>query len=706
MTTCKPLLVELGTEELPPKNLQQLASALAQQLQQHLVEQQLLPRQTQTEQAATVQWYATPRRLAVLLPAVRNKQPIIFSERRGPAVAAAFAADGTPSRAALGFARSCGVEVAALQRLLTDKGEWLVYRQQQPGRKASELIPEALTAALAKLPIARRMRWGNGEAEFVRPVHWVVLLHGKAVVNGRFYGIKAGRKTYGHRFHHPQAIRLEHPDQYLQALRKPGRVMADFAERRKKITQQIHKLAAVTAGRAVLDAALLDEVTALVEWPKALLGEFDSEFLKVPSEALVSAMADHQKYFHLVDVDGRLLPVFIAISNLDTRSVSGVRTGNERVLRARLSDAQFFWQTDRKHSLASRYPALGSLLLHKKLGSVQDKSERMQRLSAHIAACLDLDSKACERAAFLAKCDLNTEMVGEFPDLQGIMGRYYAQADGESEVVAAAVASHYLPRHAGDRIPEQPVGQVVAIADKLDSLLGLFAAGEISTGDKDPYALRRAALGLLRIMIEGTLELDLDDLLEYAVAAYAEQGFVVSAKTRQQTLRFIEDRYAALYAAQGYPGDVVSAVLACQVHTPADFARRLQAVHKFRQRPEAASLAAANKRIGNILKKTTIPEAARVQVARLVEPAEQQLEQSISRLQEQVTPLLAAGDYVAVLAKLAGLREVVDRFFDQVMVMVEEPEVRNNRLALLQQLSALFLQIADISQLRIEVPCT
>ncbi|HED15080.1 MAG TPA: glycine--tRNA ligase subunit beta [Gammaproteobacteria bacterium] len=698
MIGCKPLLFELGTEELPPKNLQQLASTLAEQLQQNLNALQLLP-----EQVAAPHWYATPRRLAVLLPAVRNKQPMVLSERRGPAVTAAFTATGEPSRAAQGFARSCGVEVADLQRLITDKGEWLVDRKRQPGKKASELVPEAITVALKKLPIARRMRWGEGDAEFVRPVHWVVLLHGKTVIKGQFYGIRAGRKTYGHRFHAPEAIKLEHPGQYLQALRKPGKVIADFSARRQKIEKQIHKLTAVATGQAVVTKALLDEVTALVEWPKAILGAFDPEFLKVPAEALVSAMADHQKYFHLIDTDGKLLPAFITICNIDTRSVAQVRHGNERVLRARLSDARFFWQTDRKHSLASLYSSLESLLFHKNLGSVQDKSQRLQQLAVVIASSLGVDASLCKRAAMLAKCDLNTEMVGEFPDLQGTMGRYYALADGEPDAVAEAISTHYLPRHAGDTIPTDRVGQVLAIADKLDTLLGLFAVGEIPTGDKDPYALRRAALGLLRIMTEAGLALDLEDLLHNAATAYAEQAFVVTGQVRMQTRQFIEDRYPALYVAQGYPGDGIQAVLACQVHSPVDFEHRLKAVNDFRKRPEAAALAAANKRIANILKKTTVPTTS-VQAARLVEPAEQQLYQSLMILQREVRPLLAAGEYVEVLGKLAGLRGVIDRFFDEVMVMVDDLEVRNNRLSLLQQLAALFLNVADITHLRIDTP--
>ncbi len=706
MKACKPLLFELGTEELPPKNLQQLATTLAEQLQRLLIEQQLLP-----EQAAAAQWYATPRRLAVLLPAVRSKQPAILSERRGPAVAAAFTADGQPSPAALGFARSCGVEVTALQRLVTAKGEWLVDRKKQPGKKAGDLIPEAIATALKKLPIARRMRWGEGEAEFIRPVHWVVLLHGKTVIKSEFYGVKTGRKTYGHRFHYPQAIRLEYPDAYLANLYKPGKVVADFNARRESIQKQVRKLAAATTGQAVVEKALLDEVTGLVEWPRAILGEFDPQFLEVPAEALVSAMADHQKYFHLIDDNGQLLPAFITISNIQTRAATQIRLGNQRVLRARLSDARFFWETDRKHSLASLYPTLGSLLFHHRLGSVQDKSKRMQQLAASIAASLGVDKALCERAALLAKCDLNTEMVGEFPDLQGIMGRYYALADGEPSTVAEAISGHYLPRHAGDAIPETRIGQVVAIADKLDSLAGLFAAGELPTGDKDPYALRRAALGLLRILTEGGLELDLATLLASAAKAYGEQvkegqanagkDIVISPKVQAQVLRFIEDRYLALYSAEGYPGDAIAAVLACHVHKPVDFVRRLQAVHVFRQRPEAAALAAANKRIANILKKTTIPESA-VQKMLLQEPAEQQLHQALTQIQQQVAPLLATGAYVEVLEKLAGLREVVDRFFDEVMVMVDDEVIRDNRLALLQQLAGLFLQVADITHLRID----
>lgn len=684
------LLIEIGTEELPPKALTRLSAAFTASVVEGLDRAGLAH--------GEVHPYATPRRLALRVKALQTAQADRAVERRGPAVAAAFDEEGNATKAALGFAGSCGVAVEALETLESDKGAWLVYRSREAGRSTAELIPEIVERALAALPIPKRMRWGDRDAEFVRPVHWVVLLLGAAVIEATILGLKADRTTRGHRFHHPQPLTLHAAGDYAALLESEGGVMPDFTTRRAAVAAQVHEAAAALGGRALVDDALLDEVTALVEWPTALAGRFEARFLALPAEALICTMKGNQKYFPVADAEGRLMPCFITVSNIRSTDPAQVVAGNERVIRPRLADAAFFWEQDRKRPLAARVEALKDVVFQDKLGSLYDKSARVADLAEQIARRCGGDSELARRGALLGKCDLLTEMVGEFPELQGIMGRYYALADGEPAELAAALDEQYRPRFAGDALPETLTGQALAIADRLDTLVGIFGIGQLPTGDKDPYALRRAALGMLRIVIEGRLELDLVDLLLTAARPYAKlfDGEEVSAAVYQ----FAMERLRAYYADGAIAPDAFEAVLARWPHNPCDFDRRLHAVTQFRKLPAAESLAAANKRIRNILRKTdeAIPETVDSAVLKL--PAERALASALVDMDQAVTPLLATGAYNEALTRLAALREPVDRFFDDVMVMDEDPALRRNRLALLSALRGLFLRIADLSQLQ------
>ncbi len=687
------LLVEIGTEELPPRALRSLSEALGEKFTAALGQAQLLE-----DRAAAYKVFASPRRLAVRVAAVRYHQPDQDQERRGPAVQAAFDEHGAPTRAALGFASSCGVAVEELQRLKTDKGEWLVHRQREAGRPAAALIPELLQQALGQLPVPRNMRWGDLEAEFVRPVHWLVLLHGERTVPAELLSVRAGRDTRGHRFHHPKPLRLKLPRDYEGALKKTGMVLADFGERRERIRASVMRLAAKEGGRAHIEEALLDEVANLVEWPEPVLGRFDEEFLDVPHEALVSTMQAHQKYFPVVDSKSRLLPCFITVSNIRSRRKAMVREGNERVVRARFADAQFFWNTDRKQKLESRVEALKDVVFHVRLGSLYDKMERVRRLAGHIAVQLGGDRAEAERAAYLAKGDLLSGMVGEFPELQGTMGRYYAAHDGEAKAVAEAIEEHYWPRFAGDLVPPSNAGRALSIADRLDTLTGIFAVGEIPTGEKDPFALRRAALGALRTMIEGRLDLDLPALLDEAVQSH--KSLPKAGEAADQVYEFMMERLRAYYADAGVRHDVFEAVRVCNPARPFDFGLRVNAVMAFLEMKEAASLTAANKRIRNILKQGRQLEWDHVSEVLLKEPAEKQLAAQVKALRMELLPLFEGGDYATAMKRLAALRPQVDAFFDAVMVMVDEEAVRDNRLALLSGLSELFLRVADLSKLQ------
>lgn len=684
------LLIEIGTEELPPKALASLAQAFETGIGEGLARAGLAN--------GGIRRFATPRRLAVLVEQLPARQPDRQLERRGPALSAAFGPDGNPTKAADGFARSCRVAVADLQRQETDKGAWLVHLSVEPGAPTAELIPGIVLAALAGLPIPKRMRWGDRDDEFVRPVHWAVLLFGDEVIPATILGVATGRETRGHRFHHPQPIRLTSPADYARQLAGEGWVIADFAERRAAVRAQAEAVAAELRGVAVIQPELLDEVTALVEWPVALAGNFERRFLAVPAEALISTMQDHQRYFPVVDAHGRLLPHFITIANLESRDPAQVRAGNERVIRPRFSDAEFFWDQDRKQPLAARMEGLKHVVFQQRLGTLADKSARVAALARLIASHSHGNPDRAERAARLAKCDLLTQMVQEFPELQGIMGRYYALHDQEAPDVAQALEEQYLPRFAGDRLPQTATGRALALAERLDTLTGIFAIGQGPSGARDPFALRRAALGVLRILIEGQLNLDLLTLLERAAAGF--EPAIRANSTVATVFEFVMDRLRGYYLDQGVRPDTFEAVLDCRPTRPLDFDRRVRAVNAFRQLPEAASLAAANKRIRNILKKveTALPFA--VQPDLLVEEAEQALAGRLVELSSEVVPLMDAGLYGEALNRLASLRQPVDAFFDQVLVMAEDPALRANRLALLNELGSLFLRVADFSRLQ------
>ncbi|HXH02706.1 MAG TPA: glycine--tRNA ligase subunit beta [Candidatus Competibacteraceae bacterium] len=690
MAEVRDLLIEIGTEELPPKALANLSEALEQGVVEGLRKAGLT--------FGTVSRYATPRRLALLVRELPVKQPDRTQERRGPALAAAYK-DGQPTPALLGFARSCGVDVTELRVQESGKGAWLVHLSHVPGAATAELVPGILQQALDTLPIPKRMRWGDSDAEFVRPVHWLVLLFGDELIPATLLGVAAGRVTYGHRFHHPAAIALPAPAAYAEMLERQGKVIADFAARRERIRAQAEAAAAQVGGCAVIREELLDEVTALVEWPVALTGRFEKRFLNVPQEALISTMQDNQKYFPVVDKNGRLLPHFIAISNLESRDPAQVVAGNERVIRPRFADAEFFWHQDRKLPLAERLEALKSVVFQQRLGSLHDKAERVAALARYIAIHSGGNPDWAERAGRLSKCDLLTSMVQEFPELQGIMGRYYARHDGEAEEVAQALEEQYHPRFAGDHLPLSATGRAVALADRLDTLVGIFAIGQAPSGAKDPFALRRAALGVLRILIAGGLELDLQELLAQAARHFPAELKAPAAVPA--VLEFLLERLRGYYLEQGFRLDEFEAVLECRPTRPLDFDRRIRAVAAFRKLPEAEALAAANKRIRNILKKLdgqTLPFQVRPEL--LTEEAEQRLAASLAELASEATPLMEGGLYEEALTRLAALREPVDGFFDDVMVMVEDAALRDNRIALLNELSSLFLRVADFSRLQ------
>lgn len=681
------LLLELGAEELPPKALDALSDAFAAGIEKGLQEAEI------PFQAVTA--YATPRRLAVQVTGLADKQPDREVERRGPALAAAFK-DGAPTKAAEGFARSCGVSVDDLIHLETDKGTWLGYREQQQGDSVQALLPEMVRKTLQSLPVPKNMRWGASRVEFSRPVHWLVALYGNEVIAAEALGLQASRTTYGHRFHAPDAIQLEHADDYLAALEN-AYVLADRQRRRERIREQVLAEAEVQEANAVIDEDLLVEVSGLVEWPVALTGSFDERFLEVPAECLISSMKANQKYFHLLDDQGKLKPLFITISNIESQDPDQVISGNEKVIRPRLADAAFFYDTDRKHTLASRIPQLESVVFQQQLGTLADKARRSTAIATFIAERIQGDVAHAQRAVALAKCDLVTEMVLEFPELQGIMGRYYAEQDGEPAEVAQALEEQYLPRFASDAIPQSLTGQALALADRLDTLVGIFGIGQRPTGAKDPFALRRASIGVLNILVKGELNLDLRELLQ--VAADQHQNLPKADGLVEDVLTYMLDRFRAWGQEEGISAEMYLAVRARPVTKPLDFARRLRAVKAFAQREEAAALAAANKRVSNILSKQEHDGSTQVEASLLQEAAEKALFEAVTASQQQVAPLFAKGDYQQALDALATLREPVDAFFDQVMVMADDDAIRRNRLALLASLQALFLEVADISQL-------
>ncbi len=691
MTGTSDLLIEIGTEELPPKALRRLGTAFADEIRVGL-EKQSLP-------LKSCQWLASPRRLAVVIRDLAVAQQDREVVKRGPAVNAAFDKDGKPTPAAQGFARSCGTSMENLETMETDKGKWLSHRAMEQGAATAALLPAIIDTALTRLPVPKRMRWGSGEAEFARPVHWVVVLLGTDVVPCAPLGIAAGRTTRGHRFHHPGTLSIPAPADYLRLLRDPGHVLVDFDARMELIAEQVRSAAQAAGGQAQIDPALLEEVAALVEWPVAITGTFDERFLELPREVLVAAMQGHQKYFPLLDRDGaKLLPRFIAIANIDSTEPAQIRRGNERVIRPRFADAAFFWERDSAMYLTDRAPALAQVVYQKQLGTLADRTERVAKLCRYMATELQADADAAERAAQLAKCDLLTEMVGEFPELQGIMGRYYALHDGVPETIAEAIDEQYRPRFAGDKLPATRTGQILAVADKLDTVLGIFAIGQPPTGEKDPYGLRRAALGCLRILTECELNLDLELCLRDAAQYFPPA--LKAADAVPAVFEFMQERLRRYYLDQGTRPDIFEAVLARRPTRPLDFYQRLRAVTEFSQRPEAASLAAANKRIRNILRQAGDAAPAAIDEHLIQQGAERDLMVALHATGQRVRPLLARDDYMETLSTLAALHTVVDAFFDQVLVMSDDEAVRRNRLALLAQLSDLFLRTADISCLQ------
>jgi glycyl-tRNA synthetase beta chain len=690
MTPSRDLLIEIGTEELPPKALRRMRDALQASLDTLLDENRLAHGSSHA--------YATPRRLALLIRDVPVAQPDREVTKRGPALKAAFDADGNPTKPAEGFARSCGVTVSELEELQTDKGSWLVYHSTESGQASSEVIPGLVEKALKTLPMPKRMRWGNSEIEFVRPLHWIVLLFGNEAISSNVLGIDSGRYSRGHRFHRNEAIAVATADAYEQTLQQDGMVEVDMVRRRDSIRTQVMEAGAALGGQALIDAALLDEVTALVEWPVAISGSYDPHFLEVPAEALISSMQDHQKYFPVVDEHGKLLPHFITVANIASKDPQQIKAGNERVIRARLEDAVFFWNQDRKQTLHSRGVQLDGMTFQKRLGSLGDKQTRIAAIATALADQLGFNVEQVQRAAALCKCDLVTSMVFEFPDLQGIMGRYYALHDGEDEAVASALDEQYQPRFAGDTLPASETGQLLAIAERLDTLVGIFAIGQTPTGDKDPFGLRRSALGMLRILIEKQLDLDLRAFIDTAASNFP--AALDAASIGDPLFSFMMDRLRAWYLDAGYDVHVFEAVLARQPRRPLDFDQRMRAVRAFRALPEADSLAAANKRIRNILRKSDTAIPASYDATLLQEPAEKALAVALQDLDRQTRPLFEQRDYTNALCQLAALQAPVDTFFDDVMVMADDVALRDNRLALLQSLSELFLQVADISLLQ------
>lgn len=683
------LLIEIGTEELPPKSLRQLAEAFREGMDTQLSELGL--------NHQGVQWYASPRRLGLIVQQLEEKQQDKIVEKRGPATKAAFDSEGNPTKAALGWARGCGIEINQAERLTTDKGEWLLHRANVSGKYVSELIIDAINKALAKLPIPKPMRWGAHKTQFIRPVHSATVLFGEQLIAGEILGKQVTNKLQGHRFHHPEWVEVDHADTVLAKL-KDAYVIADYETRKAMIRNQI-EAAAIKAGATVaIDEDLLEEVTSLVEWPVTLSASFDEQFLQVPAPALIYTMKDDQKYFPLLNQQGELINQFLFVSNIESKDPSVVISGNEKVVRPRLADAQFFYETDKKKSLESRLASLQSVLFQKQLGTLKDKSERIAALSGFIAEQLGADKALAERAGLLSKTDLMTEMVMEFPEVQGVMGMYYARHDNEPEAVALAQNEQYMPRFSGDELPSSLISCAVALADKFDTLVGIFGINQAPKGDKDPFALRRAAIGALRIMVEKQLPLDIHLIVAKAQDLFADK--LSNDKVGEDVFEFMLGRFRTWYQEQGIAVDVIQAVLARKPANPHDFDLRVKAVSHFRSLEPAEALAAANKRVSNILSKNAITADLELNPALLQEPAEQALGEQVVHYQQKLAPLYQQGEYQQALSELAQIRQVVDNFFDNVMVMADDEAIKNNRLALLNQLQQLFLQVADISVLQ------
>ena len=690
MTETKDLLIEIGTEELPPKSLKRLATAFMDEACKLL--------ETEGLNFSTASWYATPRRLALEIIELDVAQEDKAQQRRGPALNVAFDTSGKPTKATEGFAHSCGVTVDQLEQLQTDKGSWLIFNTVIKGKQTGEIIPALIETALSRLPIAKRMRWGNSEVEFVRPVKWILLLFGNKTIDCKIMGVTSGNVSYGHRFHSPETIEIKDSKDYRNVLKQKGQVIVDFNERLDLIQAQVTKLAEKNKGRALIDPDLLDEVTALVEWPVSFVGEFKTDFLKLPKEVLIATMQDHQRYFPVVDKQEKLLPCFISVANIESKEPSLVKQGNERVIQPRLSDAAFFWERDLKKGLATRTDSLQKVVYQQKLGTLGDKQERLIKIVTYLATEANAHIDFAKRAAELCLCDLLSEMVFEFPELQGTMGKYYAEAEGENEIVAIALEEFYKPRFSGDTLPANKEAQCLALSEKIDSLVGIFAIGKAPTGDKDPFALRRSAIGLLRIIIECELDIDLRELLQNTADSFPKE--IKAKDCLDDVYNFLMERLRRYYLDEGVRPDTFEAVLAVDTSKPLDFHQRLLAVTEFRKLSEAESLAAANKRVSNILKKSDHTNNITVNESLLSEKPEIALNKLLKEYKTTLAPMLDNRDYKTAMTELAGLRESVDQFFDHVMVMCDDLEIRNNRLALLNNMQTLFLQIADISKLQ------
>ena len=687
--TTQNFLVEIGTEELPPKALKTLATSFADNVEAELNQAGL--------SFDKIEWFAAPRRLAVKVLNLATQQPSKEIEKRGPAVSAAFDAEGKPTKAAEGWARGCGITVEQAERIATDKGEWLVHRAKIEGQPTKNLLNDIVANALAKLPIPKPMRWADKTVQFIRPVHTVTMLLGDELIEGEILGVASARTIRGHRFLGEKEFEIQHADQYPQLLREKGSVVADFNERKAEILAKSQAKATALGGVADIEESLLEEVTSLVEYPNVLAAKFEERFLAVPAEALVYTMKGDQKYFPIYDKEGKLLPHFIFVSNINPEDPTAIIEGNEKVVRPRLTDAEFFFKTDLKQKLVDRLPRLETVLFQQQLGTLKDKTDRIEQLAGEIAKQIGADEAKAKRAGLLSKCDLMTNMVFEFTDTQGVMGMHYARHDGEDEEVAVALNEQYMPRFAGDELPKSLVASAVALADKFDTLTGIFGIGQAPKGSADPFALRRAALGALRIIVEKNLPLDLEDLVKKSAALFGDK--LTNKNVVADVVDFMLGRFRAWYQDEGIAVDVIQAVLARRPTRPADFDARVRAVSHFRTLDSAEALAAANKRVSNILAKADAA-IGEINLTACVEPAEKALAEAVLALRTEVQPLIAQGDYTAVLDKLANLRAPVDSFFDNVMVNAEDPALRQNRLAILNTLQGLFLQVADISLLQ------
>ena len=687
--TTQNFLVEIGTEELPPKALKTLATSFADNVEAELNQAGLT--------FDKIEWFAAPRRLAVKVLNLATQQPSKEIEKRGPAVSAALDAEGKPTKAAEGWARGCGITVEQAERIATDKGEWLVHRAKIEGQPTKNLLNGIVANALAKLPIPKPMRWADKTVQFIRPVHTVTMLLGDELIEGEILGVASARTIRGHRFLGEKEFEIQHADQYPQLLREKGSVVADFNERKAEILAKSQAKATALGGVADIEESLLEEVTSLVEYPNVLAAKFEERFLAVPAEALVYTMKGDQKYFPIYDKDGKLLPHFIFVSNINPEDPTAIIEGNEKVVRPRLTDAEFFFKTDLKQKLVDRLPRLETVLFQQQLGTLKDKTDRIEQLAGEIAKQIGANEAKAKRAGLLSKCDLMTNMVFEFTDTQGVMGMHYARHDGEDEEVAVALNEQYMPRFAGDELPKSLVASAVALADKFDTLTGIFGIGQAPKGSADPFALRRAALGALRIIVEKNLPLDLEDLVKKSAALFGDK--LTNQNVVADVVDFMLGRFRAWYQDEGIAVDVIQAVLARRPTRPADFDARVRAVSHFRTLDSAEALAAANKRVSNILAKADAA-IGEINLTACVEPAEKALAEAVLALRTEVQPLIAKGDYTAVLDKLANLRTPVDNFFDNVMVNAEDPALRQNRLAILNTLQGLFLQVADISVLQ------